>query len=186
MSVRGPKGPLGPGFQQRLKLRPGKRSGTGIATRMPSDLPSVQKPYRPSAGQSGDGPFTIAATNPCKIWPRSTIPAFAAGSTTTASSIESSCDQRYCASTPTWSAGRSGSSNACAGDAGEQENGWPGFVMPIQRSSLIGASCMSAAEHRKPCESRGSCTVLGARGGESPPRDSPEADYQGDGRAALS
>jgi len=32
---------------------------------------------------------------------------------------------------------------------------------------------MSEAEHRKPCESRGSCTVLGARGGEIPPRDSP-------------
>src|SRR5207249_4000099 len=40
-------------------------------------------------------------------------------------------------------------------------------------SSHIGASCMSKAEHRKPCEPRGSCTVLGARGGEIPPRDSP-------------
>jgi hypothetical protein len=36
-----------------------------------------------------------------------------------------------------------------------------------------GKAAMSAAEHRKPCESRGSCTVLGARGGEIPPRDSP-------------
>ena len=44
---------------------------------------------------------------------------------------------------------------------------------PIQRSSHIGASCMSAAEHRKPCELRGSRTVLGARGGEIPPRDLP-------------
>ena len=35
--------------------------------------------------------------------------------------------------------------------------------------------CMAAAEHREPCESRGSCTVLGARGGEIPPRDSPTA-----------
>jgi len=32
---------------------------------------------------------------------------------------------------------------------------------------------MSEAEHRKPCESRGSRTVLGARGGEIPSRDSP-------------
>src|SRR5262249_13801641 len=31
---------------------------------------------------------------------------------------------------------------------------------------------MATAEHREPCESRGSCTVLGARGGEIPPRDS--------------
>ena len=31
---------------------------------------------------------------------------------------------------------------------------------------------MSVAGHREPCESRGSRTVLGARGGEIPPRDS--------------
>ena len=31
---------------------------------------------------------------------------------------------------------------------------------------------MATDEHREPCESRGSCTVLGARGGEIPPRDS--------------
>jgi hypothetical protein len=33
------------------------------------------------------------------------------------------------------------------------------------------------AEHREPCESRGSRTVLGARGGEIPPRDSPFAPF---------
>lgn len=32
---------------------------------------------------------------------------------------------------------------------------------------------MSTAEHRKPYDPRGSRTVLGARGGEIPPRDSP-------------
>ena len=32
---------------------------------------------------------------------------------------------------------------------------------------------ISAAEHREPCESRGSSTVLGAPGGEMPPGDSP-------------
>ena len=42
----------------------------------------------------------------------------------------------------------------------------------IQRSSLIGSYVMATAEHREPCESRGSRTVLGARGGEIPPRDS--------------
>ena len=31
---------------------------------------------------------------------------------------------------------------------------------------------MEAAEHREPCESRGSCTDLGAPGGEIPPGDS--------------
>ncbi len=31
----------------------------------------------------------------------------------------------------------------------------------------------STAEHREPCEPRGSSTVLGAPGGETPPGDSP-------------
>jgi hypothetical protein len=31
---------------------------------------------------------------------------------------------------------------------------------------------METAGHREPCDSRGSCTVLGAPGGESPPGDS--------------
>jgi hypothetical protein len=34
---------------------------------------------------------------------------------------------------------------------------------------------MSAAEHRKPCESRGPRTALGARGGKFPPRESPKS-----------
>ncbi len=32
--------------------------------------------------------------------------------------------------------------------------------------------CMSTVEHREPCESRDSRTVLGAPGGEIPPGDS--------------
>jgi len=35
-----------------------------------------------------------------------------------------------------------------------------------------GSYAMATAEHREPCDSRGSCTVLGAPGGESPPGDS--------------
>ena len=35
---------------------------------------------------------------------------------------------------------------------------------------------MATAEHREPCESRGSCTVLGAPGGGTPPGDSTKAD----------
>ena len=37
-------------------------------------------------------------------------------------------------------------------------------------------AAVPTVEHREPYESRGSRTVLGARGGEIPPRDSPEAD----------
>src|SRR5262249_19891958 len=36
---------------------------------------------------------------------------------------------------------------------------------------------MATVEHREPCESRGSRTVLGARGGEIPPRDSTLSTY---------
>jgi methylmalonyl-CoA mutase cobalamin-binding subunit len=50
-----------------------------------------------------------------------------------------------------------------------------GFAAQIQRSSLTGSYVMETAEHREPCESRGSRTVLGARGGEIPPRDSTTA-----------
>jgi hypothetical protein len=37
-----------------------------------------------------------------------------------------------------------------------EENGWPGLGAPIQCSSRMAASRMSAAQHRKPCKSRGS------------------------------
>jgi hypothetical protein len=40
---------------------------------------------------------------------------------------------------------------------------------------LIGRYVMATAEHREPCDSRGSCTVLGAPGGEIPPGDSTPA-----------
>jgi hypothetical protein len=53
--------------------------------------------------------------------------------------------------------------------------GLVGSSEPTQLSLPIGTYCMSAAEHREPYEPRGSCTVLGARGGETPLRDSPEA-----------
>src|SRR5262249_21986982 len=42
-----------------------------------------------------------------------------------------------------------------------------------RRSSLpTGPYVMATAGHREPCDSRGSCTVLGAPGGESPSGDS--------------
>ena len=52
----------------------------------------------------------------------------------------------------------------------------------IRRYLLIGSSAMEAAEHREPCESRGSCTDLGAPGGETPPGNSTIASSgSGDG-----
>src|ERR1019366_610977 len=89
----------------------------------------------------------------------------------------SSFDCCYWFSVRTPSHWRDGRSNVCAVVPGEQNNGWRGFVASDQRSFPIGGSSMSAAEHRKPCELRGSRTVLGARGGESPPRDSPTGGH---------
>ena len=39
-----------------------------------------------------------------------------------------------------------------------------------------GKAVQATAEHREPCDSRGSCTVLGAPGGEIPPGDSTTAE----------
>src|SRR6266581_6436908 len=73
---------------------------------------------------------------------------------------------------PMSSGGRVASSSACATRPKEEEIGLTGSAVPTQRSSLIGHYVMATAEHREPCDSRGSCTVLGAPGGEIPPGDS--------------
>ena len=75
--------------------------------------------------------------------------------------------------TPPWFVGLAISSNAFAEGQGAQGTGWHEFVGQIQTSSRIGVLCMSTIEHREPYDSRGSRTVLGARGGAIPPRDSP-------------
>ena len=50
--------------------------------------------------------------------------------------------------------------------------GLTGYAGRIPSSLPIGRYVMETAGHREPCESRGSCTVLGAPGGETPPGDS--------------
>src|SRR6266699_2947403 len=70
------------------------------------------------------------------------------------------------------SAGRAASSSGCVGRPRALEIGLSGFAVQIRPSSLTGSYAMATAEHREPYESRGSRTVLGAPGGESPPGDS--------------
>ena len=70
------------------------------------------------------------------------------------------------------SAGRAGSSNGCVTKPKGRETGLRGFIVQIQLCLLTGSYVMATAEHREPYESRGSRTVLGARGGAIPPRDS--------------
>ena len=69
--------------------------------------------------------------------------------------------------------GRAANSSGCAIRPGERETGSSGYVGRTRNSLLTGLYVMATAEHREPCESRGSCTVLGAPGGEITPGDSP-------------
>src|SRR6266545_6587222 len=79
------------------------------------------------------------------------------------------------------SAGRAASTSDCVGRPRAHEIGLSGSAAQIQPSSLTGSYAMATAEHREPYESRGSRTVLGAPGGESPPGDSTNSE-----RLALS
>src|SRR6266850_3198382 len=73
---------------------------------------------------------------------------------------------------PMSSGGHVESSNDCATRPKAREIGLTGYAVLIQPSLHIGRYVMATAEHREPCDSRGSCTVLGAPGGEIPPGDS--------------
>src|SRR2546423_8069791 len=64
------------------------------------------------------------------------------------------------------------SARGCATTRRVEEIGLSGSAAQTRHSSLIGRYAMAMAEHREPCESKGSCTVLGAPGGEIPPGDS--------------
>src|SRR5262249_15117370 len=79
---------------------------------------------------------------------------------------------------PMSSGGPVASSSGCATRPRAQEIGLTGSAAPTQPSSLIGRYVMATAEHREPCESTGSCTVLGAPGGESPSGDSSFSTFQ--------
>src|SRR5580704_538337 len=79
---------------------------------------------------------------------------------------------------PMSSGGRVVSSSGCVTRPKGQEIGSTGYAGPTQRSLLIGHCVMATAEHREPCDSRGSCTVLGAPRGEIPPGDSTIASYR--------
>src|SRR5262249_14068320 len=78
---------------------------------------------------------------------------------------------------PMSSGGRVASSSGCATKPKAREIGWTGYAGLTQHSLRIGHYVMATAEHREPCDSRGSCTVLGAPGGEIPPGDSAIATH---------
>src|SRR6202043_4112482 len=67
------------------------------------------------------------------------------------------------------SAGRAVSSNGCVTKPKGRETGLRSCFVQIRSSLLTGSYVMETAEQREPYESRGSRTVLGEPGGESPP-----------------
>src|ERR1700681_2611055 len=67
------------------------------------------------------------------------------------------------------SAGRAVRSNGCVTKPKGRETGLRGCFVQIRSSLLTGSYVMETAEQREPYESRGSRTVLGEPGGESPP-----------------
>src|ERR1700686_2372993 len=73
------------------------------------------------------------------------------------------------------SAGRAVNSSGCVTKPKGRGIGLSGSAAQIRPSWLTGSYVMETAEHREPCESRGSRTVLGAPGGEIPPGDSTAA-----------
>jgi len=68
------------------------------------------------------------------------------------------------------------SSSGCAIGPKGHATGSTGSAGRTPVSSPTGCYAMATAEHREPCESRGSRTVLGAPGGEIPPGDSTAAE----------
>ena len=75
--------------------------------------------------------------------------------------------------------GRAASSSGWSIRPREPGTGSTGFAVRTRNSSLTGLYAMATAEHREPCESRGSCTVLGAPGGETPPGNSTASPIAG-------
>src|SRR5262245_1107617 len=73
---------------------------------------------------------------------------------------------------PMSSGGRVASSSGCATRPKAREIGSTGHAAQTKHSLPIGHYVMAMAEHREPCDSRESCTVLGAPGSEIPPGDS--------------
>src|SRR5262249_16889757 len=64
--------------------------------------------------------------------------------------------------------GHAASSSGCAIKPKVHGTGSAAFVGRTGISLRTGSYAMATAEHREPCDSRGSCTVLGAPRGESP------------------
>jgi hypothetical protein len=75
--------------------------------------------------------------------------------------------------------GHVASSSAYATSPEAPGDGSHAFAGRRPTCSLTGNYVIVTAEHQEPCDSRRSCTVLGAPGGETPSGDSTLGDPQG-------
>ena len=82
--------------------------------------------------------------------------------------------------------GRAASSSGCAIGPKGHATGLTGSAGRTHISLPTGFYAMATAEHREPCEARGSRTVLGAPGGEIPPGDSTFPEVVQPSRCLLS
>src|SRR5215472_11297993 len=95
------------------------------------------------------------------------------GSTTTAGTTSRLSTRPCDTSTVFWLDGRIGSSSPCDGIGGKQRTGSPALRGDNPRCSPTGRCCRGAAEQWEPYDAGVSRTVLRARGGVTPLRDSP-------------
>jgi hypothetical protein len=78
----------------------------------------------------------------------------------TATFIGRSCVRRFAGSTPMSFGGLAASTSGWCTRPGERGIGSTGCAGRNRGSLLTGLYAMATAEHREPCDSRGSCTVL--------------------------
>src|SRR5215468_3521391 len=71
-----------------------------------------------------------------------------------------SCVQPSSGSTPMSFGGHAASSSGCVIGPKARETGLPGSAGRTRSSLRTGCYAVATAEHREPCESRGSCTVV--------------------------
>jgi hypothetical protein len=122
------------------------------------------RPGRLACPSEPSGPLY---NSPIRRRPRCTIQPFAAGSPTTATSIGHSCVRRFAGSTPMSFGKPAASTSGWCTRPRDRGIGSTGCTGRRRGSSFTGLYAMATAGHREPCDSRGSCTVLGAPGGET-------------------
>ena len=164
--------PTSPSTSSATRSSRGGRNGQVGFTESRTCQRRVLRRSRPSGARCANGACSVAATRNCRIWRGCSIPTSGAGSAITATSINRRSTRPSVGSMRTSSNGRRASTSASVGVLNGPELGWHRWSGNRPTCSPIGSFFMGKAGCWEPYELRGSRTVLGARGGEIPPRDS--------------